>query len=165
MPPQMNNPLFAHASTAPAPLWRRFAAMAYDALLVVALWFVAAVPVTVAFHPQLGDTLARWGMRVYLFAVGFAFFGWFWTHGGQTLGMRAWRVRLVQRDDAPLTWRVALVRYVLASVSLAAGGLGYWWSLIDRERLTWHDRIARTRMKVVTALSDPAQQVPGEPKE
>ena len=162
----MNKPLFAHASAAPAPLWRRLAAMAYDALLVVAVSMLAAVPVAVALHPYLGDTLARWTMRVYLFAVGFAFFGWFWTHGGQTLGMRAWRIRVTRGDGTPLSWRVALVRYVAALLSFAAGGLGYWWSLIDRERLTWHDRIARTRVIVTpTPLGDPAQQIRREQQE
>lgn len=160
----MNKPLFAHASATPAPLWRRLAAMAYDALLVIAVWFLAAVPVTIALHPHTGDTLARWGMRVYVLVVTFAFFGWFWTHGGQTLGMRAWRIRVTCSDGTPLSWRVALLRYLAALLSLAAGGLGYWWSLIDRERLTWHDRIARTRM-TVTALSDPAQQIRSDPQE
>ncbi|MGH8443995.1 MAG: RDD family protein [Solimonas sp.] len=100
----------APAAALPAPLWRRLIAAIYDSLLLIGLWMVAL----------LADVLIRdafeaprnWiALRTYLFAVGLVFFGWFWTHGGQTLGMRVWRLR-VQRDDGrPLDWLSAAVRY------------------------------------------------------
>lgn len=136
--------------------------MGYDALLLLALIFVAAVPVAVLSHAHVGHWTLRWGMRGYVALVGFAFFGWFWTHGGQTLGMRAWQIRVTHADGTALTWRTAALRYVAASVSLLAAGLGYWWSLIDRERLTWHDRLARTRVAYWPRSRHASQQIPGE---
>jgi uncharacterized RDD family membrane protein YckC len=52
----------------------------------------------------------------YLLSVCFLFFGWFWTHGGQTLGMRAWKIRLQRTDGKGLGWWQALLRFFLASL-------------------------------------------------
>ncbi len=84
--------------------------------------------------------------QAYLVALSFLYFGWFWTHGGQTVGMRAWRLRLRVRGDGadPVLWRQALARFLAAGLSWAALGLGFAWALWDRERLTWHDRVSGT---------------------
>ena len=84
----------------------------------------------------------------YLGMVAFLYFAWFWTHGGQTLGMRAWRIRLAGRGGEPVTWSLALLRFLGAAVSLACAGAGYLWVLVDRERMTWHDRLSATVLTV-----------------
>ena len=71
----------------------------------------------------------------YLLAISFGFYGWFWTHGGQTLGMRAWRLKALTADGQAVSWRHAIIRVAAAHVSLFALGLGYLWLLIDREKL------------------------------
>jgi uncharacterized RDD family membrane protein YckC len=76
-----------------------------------------------------------------------------WQRGGQTLGLRAWRLRVVTANgDAPgagAAWR----RYAVAGVSLLALGAGFWWAWFDRDRLTWHDRASGTRLlRVVPAM-------------
>jgi uncharacterized RDD family membrane protein YckC len=50
----------------------------------------------------------------FLFVVLGVYFGWFWTHGGQTLAMKTWHLRVVARDGAPLTMSRALLRYLAA---------------------------------------------------
>ena len=74
------------------------------------------------------------------------FFTWFWVHGGQTVGMRAWRLRVVSFDGERIGWRTAAIRFLLAIVSAAMLGLGYLWVLIDPERLAWHDRLSKSRV-------------------
>jgi uncharacterized RDD family membrane protein YckC len=126
-------------------LGRRMAAIAYDALLVTAVLFVA----TAALLPFTGGEAIRPGQGVYLaylLAVSFVYFGWFWTHGGQTLGMRSWHLRLVGAGSNGATWRQALVRFVTACVSWIAFGAGFLWLLVDPEHLTWHDRLSETRI-------------------
>ena len=59
-----------------------------------------------------------------MLAVAWAFYGWFWLHGGQTLGMRAWRLKLVTDDGRPLTAGDCLRRSVFATPSLLAGLAG-----------------------------------------
>jgi uncharacterized RDD family membrane protein YckC len=85
-------------------------------------------------------------LQIFLFAAPAFFFAWFWTHGGQTLGMRAWRLKLLDRSGAVVTWRQSLVRYAGAWLSLLAFGLGYLWVWIDRDGLAWHDRLSNTRI-------------------
>ncbi len=86
-------------------------------------------------------------MTLYLLIATFLFFGGIWTHGGQTIGMRAWRIRVVRRDGERLRWRDAAVRFLGAIVSWGALGLGFLWSLFDRDQLTWHDRWSDTELR------------------
>ncbi|QKT04552.1 RDD family protein [Ectothiorhodospiraceae bacterium 2226] len=129
-----------------AGLLRRFAAIFYDALLLIAVWMGAAALVLAftggAVSP--GNPL----FQTYLLLVTFAFFAWFWMHGGQTLGMRAWRVRLRRRDGGPLTLYHVLLRFMVAIGSWLALGLGFLWALVDKEGLTWHDRYSETELVV-----------------
>ncbi len=96
-----------------AGVLRRLAAMIYDGLLLVAVLFVATallLPLTHGKAIDSGNPL----FNTYLLFVTFVFFAWFWTHGGQTLGMRAWRLRLQRRDGHAIGWWHALLRFLTA---------------------------------------------------
>jgi len=95
----------------PAPIWRRVAASVYDGLLLIALWMVILL-----FEIMIRDQLLGLPRSVRLISAlellaGLAFFGWFWIHGGQTLGMRAWRLQVQRLDGRPLRWPVAATRF------------------------------------------------------
>lgn len=131
------------ASPPPAGLFRRLAALFYDSLLLLALWFVA----TAVLLPLTGGEAVRANnplMSTYLLFISFFFYGWFWMHGGQTLGMRAWRLQLRSLRPGRLGWWQMLARFLLALPSGALFGLGYLWILIDRRHLSWHDRFSET---------------------
>ena len=124
-----------------AGLIRRLMAIVYDAFLLVAVLFVATAVAMIfnrgeAFEP--GQTLYP-AYVVYLLAVSYVFFGWFWTHGGQTLGMKTWKMKLQQQNGEPITWWLALIRFVAALVSWSVAGLGFLWSLFDPQKRGWHD--------------------------
>jgi uncharacterized RDD family membrane protein YckC len=137
-----------HNTVTPAPgLLRRLMAALYDWLLVLAIMMVASVPVV-----ALIDTAITPGNLFYqlaLVAIAICFFAGFWTHSGQTLGMRAWRLQVVQTDGTPLRFGQSVFRFLCAAVSVAACGAGFWWTLIDKERLSWHDRWSGTRLLVL----------------
>ncbi len=127
----------------PASLFRRLAALLYDSLLLLAVFFIATavlLPFTHGEAIQPGNPL----MATYLLFLSFFFYGWFWTHGGQTLGMRAWKLQIRNLRDGPLTWLQVLLRYMTAIPSALLGGAGYLWMLLDRRKLTWHDRYSET---------------------
>ena len=65
---------------------------------------------------------------------------------GQTLGMLAWRGKVVREDGGPVSWTQALIRYLAAYVSWLPLGLGFWWSIWDPGKKTWHDRLSGTRL-------------------
>lgn len=129
---------------------RRLAAMFYDGLLLVALWFmVTALLLAVSGGYMANPDRPLWllsTLRVSLLLVTFMFFAGFWTHGGQTLGMRAWRLKLISASGDPVTWKQALWRFAAAIPSIGAFGLGLIWMLLDKERCAVHDRLSGTRL-------------------
>lgn len=129
-------------------LIRRLMAILYDSMLLAAILMFA----TLIALPFLGENpgpLARAGFRVYLMLVTFGFFAWFWSHGGQTLGMLAWRVRLQNSRPGPLSLWQLLLRFLAAIASWLPLGLGFLWSLFDKDKLTWHDRFSMTELVVL----------------
>lgn len=129
----------------PAPLWRRLAAALYDAFLLLAVWMVAlALELALRQALALERNLAL--QRAGLFLLGLAFCGWFWTHGGQTLGMRAWRLQLRRSDGRPVGWTAAAVRYAGAWLAWLPLGAGVLWCLVDPQRRAWHDRLSGTEV-------------------
>jgi len=150
-------------------LLRRLAALVYDAAALFSVLFVASALVVIPAQ-------AAWGIenisdhilyRVYLGLTVLVFFGWFWTHGGQTLGLRAWHMRLARIDGRAITWwdvckrigatvllwlpfhlgalQLGLSPSRAAMVAAIPFGLGLAWILMDRRRLAWHDHLSGTR--------------------
>ena len=149
----MSDSVEADIPTVRAGVLRRFGAMFYDLLLVIALLMV----VTALLLPVTGGeaiTSERFGAWEYayqavLVAIVIGFFGWFWTRRGQTLGMMAWRLKVTREDGTLLSWCDTLKRLGAALVSWAPLGLGFFWVWIDRDRLAWHDRWTHTRVIVL----------------
>ncbi len=131
-------------SPPPAGLFRRLAALLYDSLLLLAVLFIAT-----AILLPLTDGAAfshNPFLTTYLLFISFFFYSWFWMHGGQTLGMRSWKLQLRNINPGPITLWQALLRFMVAIPSLLLLGTGYLWMLIDRDKLTWHDRYSETRI-------------------
>jgi uncharacterized RDD family membrane protein YckC len=126
--PQTFNAAPATASTSLplASLPRRLAAVLYDALLLTGALFVAAAVVMGLVVLMLGSEQVQrhdplrgnpW-FSTYLFFICFFFYAGFWTHGGQTLGLRAWRLRVQGRDGRGISWWQALLRFLTGGLWL-----------------------------------------------
>jgi uncharacterized RDD family membrane protein YckC len=127
-------------------LLRRLAAIMYDTLLVVAVLFMVTVPfiaVRGGEPVEIGDN--TW-YRIALVIVIYAFFVGFWTRSGRTLGMQSWGLQLETMDGGRPTLATASVRFMAAIISWAPLGLGFLWQLLDKDKLTWHDRISGTHI-------------------
>ena len=124
---------------------RRLAAALYDLILVAAVVIVATFPLAAL----LGDATHGWQrhlLQAWVLLVSGAYFVWFWTHGGRTLAMKTWRIRLVSADGRPVGTLRAIHRFAVAVLGLAAAGAGFAWALVDRERQFLHDRLSGTRL-------------------
>ena len=130
----------------PAGLPRRLAAAVYDLFLLIALLFAAAAVVLAARGGEAVPPGTLW-FECYLLAVGYLFFGWFWTRAGQTLGMRAWRLRVRQANGDNLDWLQALRRYLAACLSWVSL-IGVLWCLFDAQRRTWQDMLSNSEVVV-----------------
>ena len=170
----------ADARTAPAPLpeatvpnlWRRMACWLYEGTLLFGVVFLVGVLFTTSFvlssFTQSGNALEnRYVQQALVFVAFGIYFGWFWAKG-QTLAMKTWHIRVVDRHGNGLTQGRALWRYVLSWVWLlpplaiagatgASGGattvlvLGWVlvWALLSRfhaQRQFLHDALAGTRL-------------------
>ena len=122
---------------------------------LLALWFLASAGFTVAFtflgHHDPHQNIApfsplSWLLWFVCWTVSGLYATASWRRGGQTLGMRPWRLRLVGIDAATPGWGALWRRYAVGTGSLLLGGLGFWWALFDRDRLTWHDRASGTHL-------------------
>lgn len=130
--------------------------MVYDSLLLFGVLFTATLPALLLDHirqvqndeviHELSPLAEGIGFQLYLVAVIVAFFCWFWKKNGQTLGMQAWRLQLRSNDGGELRLSQCLTRLLAAVLSIACLGLGYWWLWLDRDGLTWHDRLSKTRV-------------------
>src|SRR5689334_16898833 len=130
---------------APATLGRRALAMVYEALLLIALVFVGSLPF-VMLTQDLDRSIERPLFQLYLVLLMGLYFAWQWRHGGQTLALKTWRLRVVTREGSQLSWGDALKRYAFALPGALLLGTGFLWALLDRERLFLHDRLAGTRI-------------------
>lgn len=143
------------SSPEPAALlgWRLLA-LVYDLFPTLALWMLASAAFTFGYYetghavreniaPFSALQLALW-LLCWLLTGAYAVLSW--HRGGQTLGMRPWRLRVVAAGGGNASWRALLERYAVGTASLLLAGAGFWWAWIDRDRLTWHDRASATRL-------------------
>lgn len=131
-----------------AGVLRRLAAGCYDALLLGALWMLATL-VIVAIRGGEPVPAGQPGYQLLLLLIAAFFFITSWRRGGQTLGMRAWRLRVERITGAPLDTRTGILRFLGVLLTVGTGGIGLLWLWVDRDELTWHDRLAGTRVVVL----------------
>ena len=113
--------------------------MLYEALTAFAVAFFAGAVFLVATGARDATQGAlRHELQLVVAAALTAYYLFCWLRGGQTLAMKAWRIRLVE-----VTPRKALLRLVLAALLLP---LSVLWALFDRDGQFLHDRLAGTRL-------------------
>lgn len=156
----------------PAPLKNRLFCMVYEGMLLFGVLFISGWLFSTLLQ-QRHALVLRHAQQIWQFVVLGVYFGWFWTHSGQTLAMKTWRVRVVRRDGQSLSWSRAFLRYVLAWLWFLPGFAAAWlinaqgWMLmliptlnvvlwaaavrLDPDRQFLHDRIAGTRLVLAPA--------------
>ena len=138
-------------------LGRRLAAMFYDFLLCTALLIVTGFVYKLIQGLIIGEERLRVmtdagqldGDPLYstvLLLVLFGFFAKFWTHGGQTLGMQVWGIRVQNADGTAISLWQALLRFIVSIASWLCLGLGFIWSVFDKHKRTWHDLYSNTQL-------------------
>ncbi len=159
----------AVAAVTPASPWRRLAGLLYDLVAVVAIVMVVGMLCQIATGGQLvhagPHTSIAWWYRPLQYVVVTAYFAASWMRGGQTLGMRPWRMRLRMKNGDRVGPAAALVRAAVASLpllllaighatsprtamlaSLAAWAAFFATTLFDKRRRALHDMLAGTEL-------------------
>ena len=133
----------------------RLLSLLYDALPVLALWFLVGALFTVGYtlsgHPVRENikpfSALQWIEWLCCWLVTGAYAVLSWRRGGQTLGMRPWRLQVTGTGGEPASAAALMRRYAWGTLSLLLAGVGFWWAWLDRDRLTLHDRLSHTRMR------------------
>lgn len=149
-------------------VWRRLACFVYEGVLLFGVLMISAYlygTLTQQRHALQGQM----GLRIFLFLVLGLYFTWFWSHGGQTVAMKAWHVRLVDRAGRPVTSGRAWLRYALSWVWFVPALAAAWWAELHGtgaifglmtagvlayatlarfhpDRQFWHDAVCGTRL-------------------
>ena len=158
------------------PFWRHLLAMVYDLFLIIPLLMVTSA-VLVAIHGPTETAAVRtvpacqqWSLAC-VALIGF--YGTFWRQKGQTLGMQAWRVKLVPSGTTTtVTWGQAAGRVIVASMPFILGlmpylvfdvndagawiyittaviaSCGFLWRFFSEDRLYLHDLVTGTELRL-----------------
>ncbi|RUO39314.1 hypothetical protein CWE15_09310 [Aliidiomarina taiwanensis] len=154
----------SNASFPRVGLFLRLAAIIYDLLVVAGvMMFAAALALGVsallhaigwwplaAEQDHASRLMVSWVYRAYLVMVLVGFYSLFWSKGGQTLGMKAWRLRVQNTDNQAISFRQAVLRFFFSFA-----GLGNFWVLFNKEKLALQDILAKCE---VVRLSQEANQ-------
>lgn len=130
-------------------LARRMGAILYDSLIVTGLLLIAAAAAS-PFDQGNQQALRDPVFTLYLIFVWYLYLSLCWKYLGMTVGMRAWRLRIISDDQETVTWKSSAIRFAVSLLSASCAGLGFLWSLFDPEKRCWHDRLSRTGLYRVT---------------
>lgn len=124
-----------------AGFWVRMVAYVIDALILIV---VGGILSGVGLHSRSLD--AQSGSPSALLSL--IYFGLLWSHygGGQTLGMRLLKLRVVGTDGGQIGVVRALVRWLFLIVSFAICFIGVIWVAFDPQKQGWHDKVASTHV-------------------
>ena len=139
----------------------------YEGMLLFAVVFIAGWLFSTLGQMRDAMDARRPLLQAFLFVVFGIYFAWFWSRG-QTLAMKTWHLRIVDRQGRPVTQARALVRYLLswvwflppltamapyrlsgAEVALLIIGWVMIWAILSRfhpQGQFWHDALAGTRL-------------------
>lgn len=143
-----------------AGFFKRIAAIIYDSLIVVVLAFVVTfinllivsalssngiIDISAYEDPSAFLNKQLW-FKIEIVAAIWFFYAWFWYDGGQTLGMRSWRLKVESDNDQPLTLKRTGLRAIYALL-----GLGNVMVLFTgKNKLALQDKLTNTRVVVLS---------------
>ena len=153
--------------TAPS-LRRRLAAFVYEGVLLFGVLMIAGWLFS-TLTQQRHALQQRHGLQAFLFIVLGIYFAWFWSHGGQTLAMKTWHIRLERAGGGPVSQPRALARYLASWLWFVPALALAWWlgwhssgmvfgalcggalayaasSRLRGDRQFWHDVLCGTRL-------------------
>lgn len=147
-----------------AGLLRRMAALLYDAFLVAALWMSLGFVLQMIFGTDTSqlvdgrvvvDPLYQTLVFAMMVSSAATFYIWFWHRTGQTLGMIAWRIKVLSLDNNHLSLKQGLIRFFAAWPAFWIGGLGYLWMYIDKDGDALHEKFSRSKTVLLPKGSRP----------
>lgn len=130
------------------PIWKHFAAFLYDVFPLIGVLLVTSLVVLLARGGVEVERYSPWFIALLLFEFS-AYYIYSWKVGGQTLGMRAWKMKIFPKNthQKTLTWGQACLRFIVGTISTVLLGLGLFWKLFSKNKESWMDIISHSETK------------------
>ena len=123
------------------PLIRIYGSLIYELFALVPIWMVAGFIFIFFFNGFFG-VYQRLIFQIYLWLISGIYLTYCWTKSGQTLAMRAWKLKIIS-SHGRLTKNLAWIRYVCATLGVLMGGVSFIWALTNKKHLYLHDQILK----------------------
>jgi uncharacterized RDD family membrane protein YckC len=126
---------------------RRVLALIYDSLVIVGIVLFLTL-VLVLFNGSYAESgsFASFLQFFILIFSGPIFYSYFWLNKGQTIGMQAWKIRLISINETKLNAKQTFIRCLISVISFLFFGIGYFWILYDKNNLSWSDIVTKTKI-------------------
>lgn len=132
------------------PTWKHFAAFIYDVFPILAIFLLTSLLVTLIRKGDIVEPHTFWFSFLIFFELAI-YYIYSWKVGGQTLGMRAWKMKIIpnQPNKATLTWTEAVLRFIAGILSFLLLGLGLFWKPFTKNKSSWMDTISHSQVKTI----------------
>jgi uncharacterized RDD family membrane protein YckC len=127
------------------PLWKHFAAFLYDIFPLLGIFILTSLIVAIIRKGNIVGQHTLW-FDILIFSELMFYFVYSWKIGGQTLGMRAWKIKITPRNElTDLSWTQALLRFITGIASTLLCGLGLFWKLASKNNQSWMDLASNSK--------------------
>ena len=117
--------------------------MVYDGVILFGLLIIASA-IALPFGNVEKVAFKDFWFTLWLLLVCFTYLAGCWRYAGMTVGMRAWKVKIINQDGGLISWPRCLLRFLAGFISVAALGIGLLWAIVDKKNRCWHDLLAAT---------------------
>ena len=130
---------------------KRIAATVYDLFLLLGVWFLVgsiALGVKYLFIGEVSSLNPNFGMALVIFST-WIFYGYFWTHGGKTLGMAVWKFQIYSLDNKKINLKKSSIRFFVNLITFFLGGLPLIFIYFSKNNLSLSDMLSKTSYRKI----------------
>lgn len=136
---------------AKSPVWKHFAAFIYDIFPIVGLFLVTSMIILLFRNGVEVEMHSPWLRALLIFEVAF-YYIYSWKVGGQTLGMRAWKIKIFPINDhqIQISWEQATFRFFIGILSTCLIGFGLFWKYFSANNKSWMDIVSHSKTQDIS---------------
>ncbi len=130
--------------------WKHFAAFLYDIFPLLGVFLITSLIVLVIRGGTPVERFSPWFTTLLILELA-SYYIYSWKVGGQTLGMRAWKMKIFPKNpnQKTLTWSQATLRFIVGVTSTALLGIGLFWKLLSKNHESWMDIASNSETKTL----------------
>ena len=125
---------------------KRIAASIYDLFLLLGVWFTVG---SLAVWINGGIIETKWIGPFLVFISTWIFYGYFWIHGGKTLGMAVWKFEIYSIDENKINFQKVSIRFFSNVITVLLGGTPLILMYFSKNNLSLSDYLSKTSYKKI----------------